>query len=158
MLATAAQYETTSSGGGGAAILVVLLIYIPLLAVMIATYWKIFTKMGEPGWAGLIPFYNYYCIFKRSRPEQAVLLTVALIVPCVGWVVLVVAMYDLSILFGKDPIYTLGLVLLPFIFGPILAFGSAQYVGPGSNAGASQVYGGPQSFGGNPPPPPSYGG
>jgi len=37
----------------------------------------------------------------------------------------------LSKSFGKDAGFTVGLIFLPMIFYPILAFGKAQYIGPG---------------------------
>jgi arginine exporter protein ArgO len=36
----------------------------------------------------------------------------------------------LSKSFGKDEGFTIGLIVLSFIFYPILAFGSAKYLGP----------------------------
>lgn len=33
--------------------------------VMIVASWKMYVKMGEEGWACLIPFYNEYLIYKR---------------------------------------------------------------------------------------------
>ena len=39
-------------------------------------------------------------------------------------------MYDLARLFGKELGYALGLIFLPFIFLPLLAFGDATYQGP----------------------------
>jgi len=36
----------------------------------------------------------------------------------------------LSKSFGKDVGFTIGLILLPVIFYPILAFGDAKYIGP----------------------------
>jgi len=39
---------------------------------------------------------------------------------------------DLAKSFGKDSGYTVGLVLLPAIFVPMLSYGSARYLGPGA--------------------------
>jgi len=39
--------------------------------------------------------------------------------------------HGLSKSFGKGAGFTVGLVLLGFIFVPILGFGRAQYIGPG---------------------------
>ena len=39
-------------------------------------------------------------------------------------------MIDLSKLFNKEVGFALGLIFLPFIFYPLLAFGNATYVGP----------------------------
>ena len=53
------------------------------------------------------------------------------IVPFVGsFAVLFVSIIDsfrLAKLFGKAPVFGVGLLLLPFIFYSILAFGSAEY-------------------------------
>ena len=42
--------------------------------------------------------------------------------------------------FGKDEGFTVGLVLLGFIFFPILAFGDARYIGPYGNKELLQRY------------------
>jgi hypothetical protein len=42
----------------------------------------------------------------------------------------VVMLYDLARSFGKGMGFTFGLMVLPFVFWPILGFGSAQYRGP----------------------------
>jgi len=39
----------------------------------------------------------------------------------------------LSKSFGKDEAYTVGLLLLSFVFLPLLAFGNAKYLGPYGN-------------------------
>lgn len=36
----------------------------------------------------------------------------------------------MALAYGKKPSFGIGLLLLPFIFNPILAFGSAEYQGP----------------------------
>ncbi len=44
--------------GPGAAETLSMLIWLAIAVVMIAAYWKIFTKAGQPGWGVLIPIYN----------------------------------------------------------------------------------------------------
>ena len=51
-------------------------------------------------------------------------------VPCVGWVVAIIFLNDLSRLFGRSIGFTIGLVLLPTVFLALLAFGRSTYVGP----------------------------
>lgn len=41
--------------------------------------------------------------------------------------------YNLAKSFGKGAGFTVGLVLLPSVFYMILAFGKADYIGPGGN-------------------------
>ena len=35
------------------------LISLVFIVLMIASAWKIFTKAGQPGWAAIIPIYNF---------------------------------------------------------------------------------------------------
>ena len=109
-----------------------ILVVLPILLILIVASWKIFTKAGQPGWGILIPVYNIYVYTKvLSRPKWWILLYFFAIVPFVGsFAVLFVSIIDsfrLAKLFGKAPVFGVGLLLLPFIFYSILAFGSAEY-------------------------------
>ena len=53
-----------------------------------------------------------------------------LIIPCVNFV-FVVWLYNLvAKSFGKSEGFTVGMLIFPYIFWPILGFGSATYLGP----------------------------
>ncbi len=96
--------------------------------IMLIIYWVIFTKAGQPGWAGIIPFYNLYILTKIiGKPGIWVLW---MILPIVNVIFLIWTFNLLSKSFGKGVGFTLGLIFLFPIFGAILAFGSAKYVGP----------------------------
>ena len=98
------------------------------MILMIAACWKIFTKAGQPGWASIIPIYNWYIICKIvGRPGWWVIL---LLIPFVNFIIGIILCIDLAKSFGKGVGFGIGLVLLGVIFFPILAFGSAQYQGP----------------------------
>lgn len=95
--------------------------------ILIASMWKIFTKAGQPGWAAIIPIYNYYIMLKVvGRPGWWIIL---LFIPLVNFVVALIVTYDLAKAFGKGMGYFLGLLFLGFIFYPMLGFGGAQYRG-----------------------------
>ena len=49
-------------GALGAVGIVGVLLYIAIIVLAIASWWKIFEKAGQPGWAAIVPFYNYYII------------------------------------------------------------------------------------------------
>ena len=138
------------SGAAGAGIgLIVFLLFIAVIVVQFLAFWKVFERMGEPGWAGLIPIYNYYCIYKRTRPEQAILFTILSVVPCVSLVMAFIMLMDLAQLFGKEPVSGI-LWAIPCV-GTVLflmfAFGDDPYTGPAVAPGFQNPGGG----GGYPP-------
>jgi hypothetical protein len=149
-----AQY---GGGGAGGSTAILIVIYIALTVFFVATYWRIFTKAGKPGWASLIPFYNTYVVLKIvGRPGWWLLL---FLIPIVNIVILVLVSIDMAHSFGKRGGFVVGLILLPIIFYPILAFGDARYLGPGGQAATvvsqAAAYGaGPPPLPAIPPPPP----
>ena len=101
-----------------------------LLATFIVTmggYWRLFTKAGKPGWAVLVPIYNVIIWQKISGKPLWWLLLYA--VPVVNLVVGVLAVFGIASNFGKGKAFAVGLLLAPYVFVPVLAFGNAQYVG-----------------------------
>ena len=104
---------------------VLLLVWLAVLVFEIVALWKVFVKAGKPGWGIFIPIYSAYLFVKiAGRPGWW---WVLFLVPVVNVVVLVIASIDVAKKFGKGVGFGIGLLLLGFIFYPILAFGSAQY-------------------------------
>jgi hypothetical protein len=129
MLLALAQVEDYPSDGGGliGALFggVFFLIWLVVVVVVIAGFWKVFDKAGEPGWAAIVPVYNMIVLSKIAGKEMWWgLLT---LVPCVGIVAFIMISIDVARKFGKDTGFGVGLGLLAPIFYPILGFGSAQY-------------------------------
>lgn len=109
------------------AVLIVLLILIAitLLGLIFVSIWRIFVKAGEPGWAAIIPFYNHVKVLEMtSKPLWWVVL---MLLPLVNVVICVIIAHRLAACFGKGRWFTFGMIVLPFIFLPILAFGKSQY-------------------------------
>lgn len=104
------------------------LFYLAIVVLLIASQWKIYTKAGQPGWACLIPIYNIIVLLRIvGKPWWWLFL---MMIPLVN-IIFVVWTYNLlSKSFGKGEGFTLGLLLLSFIFFPILGLGSAEYQGP----------------------------
>ena len=93
---------------------------------MIASLWKIFTKAGKPGWACIIPIYNIIIMLEIAGKPWWWLFLVWILAPVFGiWMINLI-----SLSFGKSTGFTIGMLFLPFIFWPILGFGSAKYKGP----------------------------
>ena len=115
------QITETEEDGGAFGTIVLLLLF----ALMIAGYWKLFVKAGLPGWGALIPIYNTILWLRvAGRPVWWFLL---LLIPIVNLVIYIIVNYDVATKFGKGIAFTLGLILLPYIFYLILGFGSAEY-------------------------------
>ena len=109
-----------------------LIIILGIITFFIAAYWTIFTKAGKPGYAAIIPIYNFIVLLEIvGKPWWWILL---IFVPIVNIVVIIMMYHSLALSFGKGVGYTLGFIFLGFIFIPMLAFGKAQYIGPGGSA------------------------
>ena len=52
-----------------------------------------------------------------------------MLIPFVKFIIAIILLIDLAKSFGKGVGFGIGLLLLPFIFFPILGFGSAKYQG-----------------------------
>ncbi len=102
------------------------LFYIAVWVFFIVTMWKIFSKAGKPGWAAIVPIYNTVVMLQiAGKPIWWILL---FFIPFINIVISIIVVYNLAKTFGKGGGFTLGLILLPFIFYPILAFGKSTYL------------------------------
>ena len=104
---------------------ITLIVNIAIALLMVISIWKVFIKAGQPGWAAIVPIYNMYVLLKiAGKPGWWILL---LFVPVVNLVISIIALLGLAENFGKGAGFAIGLLFLPIIFYPILAFGSATY-------------------------------
>jgi hypothetical protein len=99
------------------------ILYFAFIIFMIAAEWKTFEKAGQPGWACIIPFYNFYIMAKIAKVENWWLI----FIPLANIYIAIVTINGISKAFGKDVGFTIGMIFLPFIFWPILGFGDAKY-------------------------------
>ena len=119
------DYE--GGGGGGAMAFVMLLVWLVVIVFYIATGWKIFVKAGEPGWAVLVPIYNIIVLLKIA--DKPVWWIILFFIPIISLIPAIMVPLAIAEKFGKSVGFGVGLILLGFIFYPILAFGDAQYQG-----------------------------
>lgn len=93
--------------------------------LVIIAMWVIFNKAGEQGIKSVVPFYNLYTLMEISgKPGWWFAL---LFIPVVGFVFYLLAMLSLAGKFGRSALFGIGLVLLPMLFFPMLAFGGSKY-------------------------------
>jgi hypothetical protein len=93
--------------------------------VIFAGFWKTFEKAGEPGWAAIIPIYNFYILTKIS--DNAWWWVILFFIPVIQVFALAKISIDVAGKFGKGILFGLGLTFLSFIFFPLLGFGGARY-------------------------------
>lgn len=102
-----------------------LLIFSLFVAPTIIGLWKVFNKAGKPGWACIVPLYNIIVLLEiTGKPTWWILL---MFIPFVNIVIHIIVYHQLSLSFGKDSGFTVGLIFLPMIFIPILGFGNSVY-------------------------------
>lgn len=128
--------------------IILFIIVLAVLIFLLITNWRIFSKAGKPGWAALVPFYNAYIMsyiaFGNANYFIAIMFLWVMVfigriteigilsslVSLASLVLYIIYCTKISKAFGKSSGFTVGLVLLPLIFFPILGFGSAEYIGP----------------------------
>ena len=95
-----------------------------IICLLIFISWfRIFSKAGQAGWKALIPVFNLFVLTKLFN-QPVWWFVIYLILP-VGHVF---ASLKFAKLFDKKTPFKLGLIFLPFVFHPILAFGESTVV------------------------------
>jgi hypothetical protein len=121
--AQSAAYQSGRAVGGGLAVVIELAV----IVLVIIGMWKVFAKAGRPGWASIIPIYNAYVLCEiAGKPGWWVVL---MLIPFVNLIIGIIVMIGLAEKFGKGAGFGIGLILLGFVFIPILGFGDATYQG-----------------------------
>ncbi|HYG16857.1 MAG TPA: DUF5684 domain-containing protein [Bacteroidia bacterium] len=103
-------------------------LYAIVIIVCIASIWTLYEKAGKPGWASIIPIYNQMVMIEiAGKPWYWILL---MFIPLVN---IILGIWTLNLFvksFGKSEGYTFGIIILPFIFLPLLAFSKdTKFVG-----------------------------
>lgn len=124
--AAASMLQDESSGGAAAAVgLVFSVVSLAIAVLVIAGFWKVFVKAGEPGWASLVPIYNLVVLLKiAGKPLWWLVL---LLIPFVNFIALILVGMGVAQNFGKGAGYGVGLGILAPIFYPMLGFSDAVY-------------------------------
>lgn len=102
------------------------IITLAIAVLMIVALWKIYAKAGQPGWAAIVPIYNYVVMFRVIKMEWWHLL-IMLFVPFAAFVYSILIPIKLAKAFGKDTGFAVLTLFFPFVCYPILAFGPATY-------------------------------
>lgn len=118
------QYDDASSFGLTISPMTLLFSLIISLVVIVAL-WRLFTKVGKPGWHAFIPVLNMYDLFEISG--MAGWLCFAVFIPIVGIIVYIMCYINLAHRFGKSDKFGLLTFFFPFVGIPMLAFKNLPY-------------------------------
>ncbi|PXY30891.1 DUF5684 domain-containing protein [Prauserella muralis] len=129
------EYEVSAELSTGA-LIAIIVVSLAITVFMIAAMWRLFTKAGQPGWAAIVPIYNTIVLLRIvGRPWWWLLL---MLIPLVNFIILIIVYIDLARSFGKGTGFGVLMVFFSYVCIPILAFGSARYVGPAGGDGGGQ--------------------
>lgn len=103
------------------------IISLVLCVFVLVCMWIVFRKAGKPGWAAIVPFYNLYVLFEITWGSGMRFLL--LLIPIYNIILSIQTQVRLAKAFGKSGGFAAGLVFLPYIFIPLLAFGKETYQG-----------------------------
>ena len=102
-------------------------VFAVVLIVMWLAMFDIFKKADRSPWLNFVPIYRKIVLLQIAGYSGWWILIG--FVPYVGMFVYVIMLsIGLAKQFGKGGVFVVGLLFLPFIFYPILGFGSAQYM------------------------------
>jgi hypothetical protein len=110
------------------------LVLVGVLAAVIvggAGIWKTLEKAGLSGSDSLVPILNTKVLIRMAGLEDWKIPCLALLL---GPFLLCCIPFGIAQQFGKGRLFGLGLLLLPFVFFPILGFGKARYSGEGAKS------------------------
>ncbi len=99
---------------------IILAIALAIALFELTAIWIVFTKANEPGWASLIPIYNAFVWLRIA--DLSAWWFLLLLVPGADMVFWVLVDIGVAKNFGRGVGFILGLIFLPGIFYPILAF------------------------------------
>ncbi len=91
--------------------------------------WRIFKKAGRQGWEAVIPIYSTWILFEivGLKGWYVLLNFIPFIGNLIFFIFSIIANIRLAKSFGKDGAFAIGLILIPIVFLPILAFGKSTY-------------------------------
>ena len=133
----------------GLSILLVIVVALVLLVLYVIGRWKTVKKLGGHGWSQFIPAYGDYELAKHAGCDKALVIAATALAGAIFiaelsplqfannlasalafpyFIVDCVVCYNVAKAFGKGKGFTVGLVLLPFVFFMILGLGKAQPV------------------------------
>ena len=106
--------EALLAGGSVIAVIIYSIIMMALCVLVFVSLWKVFVKAGKPGWAAIVPIYNFWVLYDISFNNN-IMWFIFLFIPA------------LCKVFNKGVGFIILAILLSGLTVPVLAFGKAEY-------------------------------
>lgn len=107
---------------GGIAIGIIIITFLMFLSLA-----KIFKKADKNFASGFIPFYNLYVLLEVCNLSK--IYFILSLIPGINIISIIIISKNLAEVFNQKKSFTFGLLFLPIIFYPILAFSNDRYIG-----------------------------
>lgn len=103
----------------------VLVVQIALIIFTLVSIGIVFEKAGRSPWLCIVPFYNMVVLCQIAEKSSWIIL--GFFIPIVNLYFAGSLCFAVSKKFGGGGAMAMGIMFLPFIFYPILAFGDFEY-------------------------------
>lgn len=95
-----------------------------VLLISLVSTWTIYRRLGIQGWKCLIPIYRWVVLFRGIGINAW--LAILMLIPGVNLIMRLVVYFYMARTFRRSYAIVLGLVLLPLIYVPVVAFGNGK--------------------------------
>jgi hypothetical protein len=96
------------------------------IPAVIAGWFGLFPKAGQPRWAALIPFYNIYVLVVHVAGLSR-LWFILIMIPPMNLIAAILVNVEVAKRFGRTETFGVGMSVFGFVLYPILGFGGAEY-------------------------------
>ena len=120
------NFDALLAGGSVIAVIIYFIIMMALCVLVYVSLWKVFVKAGKPGWAALIPIYNFWVLYEISFNNN-IMWFIFLFIPGLNIVSFIASLIALCKVFNKGVGFIILTILLSGLTVPVLAFGKAEY-------------------------------
>lgn len=93
---------------------------------IVAGWFGLFPKAGQPRWAALVPGYNIYVLVVRVAGLSPLWVLLVLLPP-VNLIATILVNVEVARRFGRTEAFGVGLSVFGFVLYPLLGYGPAEY-------------------------------
>ena len=105
----------------------IMLTVIVISILIILGQWKAFKKANKPGWAAIVPIYNYIVMLEIA--ELPLWYLALYFIPIANIYAQVMTYIEFAKKYGESAGFAIGMMFLPYVFFPLLGFGNYKYTG-----------------------------